>query len=98
MSDPLPSYPRPPPSWPGYFGSPRVATAAQGARLHRATTDAAVAYVVKILDGLDPRDIPRLGDAARNNPENVAIDSDAQRREMDVLRKQEDWLARQKPR
>jgi hypothetical protein len=33
-------------NWPGYFGSPRMATAAQGARLHRATTEAAVAYAV----------------------------------------------------
>ena len=83
------------PSWPGYFGSPRMATAAQGARLYRATADAAVAYVLKILDGLDPRDIPRLGDAARDSPENVAIDGDALRREMEVLRKQDDWLKQQ---
>jgi creatinine amidohydrolase/Fe(II)-dependent formamide hydrolase-like protein len=86
------------PSWLGYFGSPRMATAAQGARLNRATTDAAVAYVLKILDGLDPSEIPRVGDAARDNPENVAIDGDALRREMEVLQKQEDWLTRQERR
>ena len=86
------------PSWPGYFGSPRMATVAQGARLYRATTEAVVAYALKILDGLDPRGIPRVGDAARDSPENVAIDGDALRREMEVLRKQEDWLTRQKRR
>jgi hypothetical protein len=75
-----------------------MATAAQGARLNRATTDAAVAYVLKILDGLDPSEIPRVGDAARDNPENVAIDGDALRREMEVLQKQEDWLTRQERR
>jgi creatinine amidohydrolase len=83
-------------SWPGYFGSPSVATAAQGARINRAATDAAVAYALKILDGMDPREIPRFADAAADSPENVAIDADALRREMDMLRKQEDWLTRKK--
>lgn len=82
------------PSWPGYFGSPRIATAAQGARAYRVAMDTAVAYALKILDGMDPRDVPRVGDAARDNPENVAIDGDALQRETEILRKQEDWLAR----
>lgn len=86
------------PSWPGYFGSPRLASAAQGARTHQAATDAAVAYALKILDGMDPQSIPRLGDVAHDNPENVAIDADALRREMEILRKQEEWLTRKKPR
>jgi creatinine amidohydrolase/Fe(II)-dependent formamide hydrolase-like protein len=85
-------------SWPGYFGAPHLATAAQGARIDRAATDAAVAYALKILDGMDPRDIPRLGDVAWKSPENVAIDADALQREMQLLRKQEDWLARKKSR
>jgi creatinine amidohydrolase/Fe(II)-dependent formamide hydrolase-like protein len=85
-------------SWPGYFGSPRLATAAQGARINRAATDAALAYALKILDGMDPRDIPRLGDVAHDSPENVAIDADALRREMEILRKQEEWLTRKKSR
>jgi creatinine amidohydrolase/Fe(II)-dependent formamide hydrolase-like protein len=83
-------------SWPGYFGSPRLATTAQGARSVRAATDAAVAFGLKILDGIDPGPIPRLGDAARESPENVAIDDDAMRQERRTLRKQEEWLARRK--
>jgi hypothetical protein len=43
---------------------------------------------------MDPSDIPRIGDAARDSPENVAIDGDALRRETEVLRQQEDWLRR----
>jgi creatinine amidohydrolase/Fe(II)-dependent formamide hydrolase-like protein len=82
-------------SWPGYFGSPRRATALQGARRVRAITDAAVGQVLAILDGSDPRAIPRLGDAARQGLENVAIDDEALQREREALRKQEAWLARQ---
>ena len=83
-------------SWPGYLGSPRVATAAQGARIIRALADTTVAYTLKILDGMDPREIPRLGDMARDSPENVAIDDDALRHERQLLRKQEEWLTRKK--
>jgi len=83
-------------SWPGYLGSPRVATASQGAKIVRALEETAVAYTLKILDGLDPRDIPRLGDLARNSQENVAIDEDALQHEKQMLRKQEEWLTRKK--
>lgn len=85
-------------SWPGYLGSPRIATAAHGATVVRALADTAVAYAVRILDGMDPRGIPRLGDVARESPENVAIDDDALRHESQMLRKQEEWLARRKRR
>ena len=51
-------------SWPGYFGSPRVATAAQGARIVQAVTASAVDYALRILDGLDPRTVPRIGTLA----------------------------------
>ena len=80
-------------SWPGYFGSPRRATASQGAGIVQAITDAAVGQVLAILEGKDPRAIPRLGDAARTSPENVAIDDEALQRERETLRKQEAWLA-----
>lgn len=82
-------------SWPGYFGSPQLATAAQGARIYRAVEATIVAHALKILDGGNPRDIPRFGDAARNNPENVAIDTDASLREKQMRHKQAEWLARQ---
>jgi hypothetical protein len=86
------------PAWPGYFGSPGAATAAQGARINRAATDAAIACALKILDGMDPREIARFAEAAGDSPENVAIDADALRREMDMQRKQEEWLTRMQPR
>lgn len=86
------------PSWPGYFGSPRLATAAQGARSVHAVEEAAVTYALKILDGIDPGPIPRLGDAARGSPENRAIDDDAIRQERKTLRKQKAWLAHRESR
>jgi creatinine amidohydrolase len=58
-------------SWPGYFGSPRRATASQGARTVRAITDAAVGQALAILQGEDARVIPRVGDAARTSPKTL---------------------------
>ena len=86
------------PQWPGYFGAPRVASASQGARLFKSASAAASAYALKILDGLDPRTLPRIGDAALGRPDNVAIDSDALRATADRLRRQEEWLAKRKAR
>lgn len=84
-------------SWPGYFGAPATATAAQGARIFEAIRTAAVDHAVKILDGLDPRSIPRFGTVTLEGPpENVAIDADALQREREILEKQEAWLRARK--
>jgi hypothetical protein len=69
---------------------------ALGARIIQELEDTTVTYALKILDGMNPRDIPRLGDAARDGPENVAIDDDALQHEKQKLRKQEEWLAQKK--
>ncbi len=48
------------PSWPGYIGSPRLATAAYGARLQQYRSALTNAIAIAILEGsLDERDIPR---------------------------------------
>jgi hypothetical protein len=86
------------PQWPGYFGAPRVASASQGARLFKSASGAASVYALKILDGLDPRTLLRIGDAALNRPENVSIDSDALRAAAERLSRQEGWLAKRKAR
>jgi creatinine amidohydrolase/Fe(II)-dependent formamide hydrolase-like protein len=86
------------PQWPGYFGAPRVASASQGARLFTSASAAASAYALKILDGLDPRTLSRIGDAALNRSESVSIDGDALRASADRLRRQEEWLAKRKAR
>jgi hypothetical protein len=81
------------PDWPGYFGAPRMASPAQGARIFEAVADAASHYALQILDGLDPRSIPRIGTLAQENPVNFAIDRDALQREREIVRRQEEWLA-----
>jgi hypothetical protein len=75
------------------MGRAALRTPAQGARIVAAVTAAAVDYALRILDGLDPRAVSRIGDMAHSSPENVAIDADALEREMTILRQQEEWLA-----
>ena len=78
--------------WRGYFGAPRHTSAAFGARAWEALSTAAIDLALKILDGLDPTEIPRLGTVARSVPANVAIDSDALARDTDIEGKQRAWL------
>jgi creatinine amidohydrolase len=48
--------------WPGYFGAPRLASAAFGARHFAEFVRVESELVLKILDGFDYRSIPRLSD------------------------------------
>ncbi len=81
------------PAWPGYFGSPRLATAARGASQSLSYASSLVEYALKILDGLDPRRFRTPGDTVRSpNPVNAAIDEDALAREREIRRRQEEWL------
>ena len=54
--------------WPGYLGSPRLATAAFGERIWNAFSAAASDQTLKILDGADPATIPRYADILEKNP------------------------------
>lgn len=83
------------PEWAGYFGAPRHATAAYGARHWRAVTDWYVDLALRILDGFDYTELPRRGDMARTNPVNMEIDRAALEREREIEAKQQAWLARQ---
>jgi len=46
-------------NWPGYFGSPRVATASRGAEIMRAQAEEMSKLALAILDGLDHRMLQR---------------------------------------
>jgi creatinine amidohydrolase/Fe(II)-dependent formamide hydrolase-like protein len=48
--------------WPGYFGAPRFATAAMGAREFQRSSQNMIAVALDILDGKDYRTIPRFAD------------------------------------
>ncbi len=50
------------PAWPGYFGSPRAASAALGFAEYRAMVKASSEMALKILDGFDYRTLPRYYD------------------------------------
>ena len=54
--------------WPGYLGSPRLATAAFGEKIWKAFSLAASEQALKILDGADPSTIPRYADILERNP------------------------------
>lgn len=84
------------PEWPGYFGAPRLATAAQGARAAAAGAAAATSYAFRILDGLDPRTVPRISDAFRGQPETAALAADGVREEQRRQAIQDAWIARQR--
>ena len=84
--------------WPGYLGSPRLATAAFGENIWNAFSTAASEQVLKILDGADPAAIPRYVDILEKNP---LYQKDwigpAKARDAAIDSKQREWLPR-KPR
>jgi len=55
------------PDWPGYLGSPRLATRALGERIWKAFAAAANDQALRILDGADPSRIPRYVDLLEKN-------------------------------
>jgi hypothetical protein len=79
-------------NWPGYFGSPRLASAAFGATLWKVFSSRIVDVALKILDGLDYRQIERRGAVTRTIPANVAIDKAALEHEQTTESKQQEWL------
>jgi creatinine amidohydrolase len=80
--------------WPGYFGSPRLASAALGAQQYKERSPLLVSLALKILDGWDDRAEPRYAQAMQSVPgvaEVVqAADEDDNRRET----RQREWLAK----
>jgi creatinine amidohydrolase/Fe(II)-dependent formamide hydrolase-like protein len=77
--------------WPGYFGSPRLASAALAAQSTK-SIQAEIEVALKILDGLDERTIPRFTDLMSKSEPNIAIDRDAIERERRIEAQQREWL------
>lgn len=77
-------------NWPGYWGSPRLATAAAGAARWKASSFRWADLALKILDGFDYRQMKRLGD------ENVLSESGGAKtftqHNQETERKQQEWL------
>ena len=76
--------------WPGYFGAPRLATAAMGAQEFALSSQSVNAMALQILDGLDSRKIPRYADEM--DPLNVVGENAELQHEQAVEKRESDWL------
>jgi creatinine amidohydrolase/Fe(II)-dependent formamide hydrolase-like protein len=76
--------------WRGYFGAPRLATAAMGAQEFALSSQNVNAMALQILDGLDPRKIPRYADEM--DPLNVVGEDAEVQHEQAVEKRELDWL------
>lgn len=79
-------------SWSGYFGSPRLASAAHGVKVWRSYSDAAVALALRILDGYDYTQEPRYADVISADPELAAVNKDSLENDAERERQQQAWL------
>ena len=81
--------------WPGYFGAPRLATAALGAQLYQEESRYVISTALRALDGWDPSGEPRYADAMfAATPVAVEALNPAIKEEDRRLARQRDWLAR----
>ena len=78
------------PGWTGYYGSPRVASAALGAQGFAAQVQKLNETALQILDGADPKKIPRYADEM--DPLDVAGEAAALEYERGVAKRQEQWI------
>jgi creatinine amidohydrolase len=78
--------------WPGYVGSPRLATRAIGERIWKALSASAIAFANKLLDGEDLSAVKRYGDLLGGVPAYVKVDDGARASEAARARKQSEWL------
>jgi creatinine amidohydrolase len=76
--------------WTGYFGAPRLATAAMGAVEFQRSSQNVIKVALQILDGLDYRSIPRYADEM--DPLDAAGEADQLEHERAVERRQAEWL------
>ncbi|HEX7705170.1 MAG TPA: creatininase family protein [Thermoanaerobaculia bacterium] len=80
--------------WPGYFGAPRHASAALGAAHMQQMADVTAQIANRILDGLDPRELPRYADIMAQVPPIAAVVRGTEQHEDRIARQQREWLAK----
>jgi creatinine amidohydrolase len=76
--------------WPGYFGAPRLASAAMGAQAFTLSSQKLKETALQILDGLDYRKIPRYADEM--DPLNVVGEKAELEYEQALEKRELDWL------
>jgi creatinine amidohydrolase len=79
-------------SWEGYIGSPRLASAAFGEQEMRQRAATYNAVALSILDGSDPRSMPRLSEMGMKSPDIRKVETATQHYYDDIARKQQVWL------
>jgi creatinine amidohydrolase len=82
--------------WPGYLGSPRLASAALGARIWTSFAGAASEHAVRILEGADPRQFPRYADLLARNPLFQPWITASEARDAERGAAQQRWIAARK--
>ncbi len=83
------------PSWSGYFGAPRLATKAHGAKVWRALTDSTTQIALRVLDGFDPAGIERYASIMSGSPPDVMLDEKSRAAETARAARQQAWLRSQ---
>lgn len=79
-------------NWPGYLGSPRLATVAHGAGVVHAVTSKAITAAMSILDGADPRTLERYATTMEKSPPDMALDAASRRAETERELRQRLWI------
>lgn len=79
-------------SWPGYFGAPRLATTAHGARVWRGLADSTVRIALRILDGADPAKLERFATIMSGSAPDVRLDAASRTAERDRAARQQAWI------
>jgi creatinine amidohydrolase len=81
--------------WPGYFGAPRHASAALGAAHMKQMAEITAQIANRILDGLEPRELPRYADIMAQVPPVAGVVQRTEQHEERLARQQREWLAKQ---
>jgi hypothetical protein len=80
--------------WPGYFGTPSIASAAAGNRAMMAIAQAAAGVARDILNGVFDSTMPREADLARDPSMKPIVDR-ALEHDRSGERRQSEWIAKQ---
>lgn len=79
-------------SWPGYFGSPRLASASRGEQIYARNSSQSIELALGILDGLDERTIARFADESLADPGEYAVAKGSMKRDEAIEKRQRAWL------
>lgn len=80
--------------WPGYLGSPRLSTAAHGAKVVDAVAAAIITAANSVLDGADPRQLGRFARVMERSPTDVLLDAASLAAEAQRAQRQQEWIGK----